>query len=90
MKVGDKIVCVDDQFPFGVGPQGIKKDDVYTVRSYGRYSHFLDGEYYGVRLDEVDRGNDPAGYDPGDMPFRASRFKPVVSPRIEKTLEVAQ
>lgn len=90
MKPGDKVICIDDTFRHVSIDQQIRKGEVYTVRSYGPYRHYIDGDYYGVRLEEIYRGADPAGYDPGDMPYRASRFKPVVSPKIEKTLEVCE
>lgn len=85
MKPGDKIVCVDDQFPYGVGPQGLRKGEQYTVAWYGNWNHPIDGSYAGVRLAEIQRGADPAQYC-DDLPFRASRFKPVVSPKLEKRI----
>lgn len=87
MKPGDKIVCVNARFPADVrGDQLLREGEVYTVRWVGTYTHFIDGTYRGVRLAEIHRGDDPAGYDPGDMPFRADRFKPVVSPKNEKRI----
>lgn len=87
MKPGDKVICVDDTFPSGVGPQGIRAGAEYTVRSVGSYVHPLDGAYRGVRLEEVVRGEDPAGYCEPDLPFRASRFRPVVSGVSKRELE---
>jgi hypothetical protein len=45
------------------------------------YSHYIDGDFLGVKLGEVDRGNDdgPEGYGAADMPFAARRFRPLVS-----------
>ena len=78
MRIGDKVICVNDEFPDGVGPQGIRAGEQYTVAWYGRWSHPIDGEYMGVRLAELQRAVDPAAYC-DDLPFRADRFKPVVS-----------
>lgn len=85
MKPGDKIVCVDDEFPYGVGPQGLRKGETYTVAWRGNWNHPIDGSYVGVRLVELQRGADPAAYC-DDLPFKASRFRPVVSPKIEQRI----
>lgn len=87
MKPGDKVICIDDTFPSGVGLQGIRAGEEYTVRSIGHYAHAIDGAYRGVRLEEVVRGEDPAGYCEPDLPFRASRFRPVVSGASKRELE---
>lgn len=89
MKIGDKVVCIDDQFDGVLNDQGIRKGEVYTVSWVGRYSHIIDGDYNGIRLAEISRGEDPAGYCEGDLPFFARRFKPVVSPKTERVLETA-
>ena len=89
MKPGDKVACVDDAFPYGVGPQGIKAGEVYTVSWVGQWNHPVDGTYRGVRLAELQRGADPACYC-DDLPFRASRFKPVVAPKSERVMEGAE
>lgn len=91
MKPGDKVVCVDaKRSPTTTLETDLVEGEVYTVRTYGPYRHYIDGDFMGVRLMEIDRGDDPAGYDKGDMPFRASRFRPVVEPKTEKELEVAE
>ncbi len=89
MRTGDKVVCIDDKFPFVSLDQQIRKDEVYTVRWAGRFSHYIDGDFYGIKLVEIDRGNDdgPEGYGYADMPFRASRFRPVVEPKTKRELE---
>ena len=45
-----------------------------------------------IKLMEIDRGNDdgPEGYGAADMPFRASRFRPLVSGVKKRELEVAE
>lgn len=91
MKIGDKIVCVDAaKAPTTTLETGLVEGAVYTVRSYGPVSHYIDGDYYGVRLQEIDRGKDDhpeGGYGYDDLPFRASRFRPVVAPKVSKKIE---
>lgn len=81
MKPGDKVVCINDKFPFVSLDQQIREGEIYTVRWAGNFSHYIDGSFYGIKLVEIDRGNDdgPEGYGYADMPFRADRFRPVVS-----------
>lgn len=92
MKPGDKVVCINDKFPFVSMDQQIREGEIYTVRWAGNFTHYIDGSFYGIKLAEIDRGNDdgPGGYGYADMPFRADRFRPVVSPTNEKVLEVAE
>lgn len=92
MKPGDKVVCIDDKFKFVSIDQQICEGEIYTVRWAGNFSHYIDGDFYGIKLEEIDRGKDdgPEGYGYDDMPFRATRFRPVVSPKTEKQLEVAE
>lgn len=86
--VGQSVVCVDDRFKNVSIDQKIRKGQVYTVRWAGHFSHYIDGEFYGIKLVEIDRGNDdgPEGYGYADMPFRASRFRPLVKDRIREML----
>jgi len=78
--VGQQVVCIDDKFNNVSIDQGIREGAIYTLRWVGMYTHYVDGEFLGVKLIEVDRGNDdgPEGYGAADMPFRASRFRPLV------------
>lgn len=79
--VGQQVVCIDDKFKNVSIDQGIRKGLIYTLTWVGMYQHYVDGEFLGVKLAEVDRGNDdgPGGYGAADMPFRATRFRPLVS-----------
>lgn len=79
--VGQKVVCVDDKFKNVSIDQGIREGQIYTLKWVGMYQHYVDGEFSGVKLAEVDRGNDdgPEGYGAADMPFAARRFRPLVS-----------
>jgi hypothetical protein len=86
--VGQKVVCINDRFKNVSIDQGIRKGQVYTVRWAGQYRHYVDGDFYGIKLMELYRGNDdgPEGYGAVDMPFRASRFRPLVSDLIRNVL----
>lgn len=76
--VGQKVVCVDDSETDNMGKKELRKDDIYTVIWVGRHFHPDEMvERQCVRLAEVIRK--PCEIDPdGSMPFRASRFRPVV------------
>jgi hypothetical protein len=64
--------------------QIIRKGQIYTVRWVGMYQHYVDGEFVGIKVEEIHRGNDdgPEGYGAADMPYRASRFRPLVKDKI--------
>lgn len=87
-RVGQKVVCINDRFKNVSIDQGIRKGQVYTVRWTGHYRHYVDGDFYGIKLVELYRGKDdgPEGYGADDMPFRATRFRPLVSDRIRSML----
>ena len=82
-RIGERCICVNDEFHGVSIDQGIRAGQEYTVRWEGDYRHYVDGDFYGVKLFEIDRGNDdgPDGYGAVDMPFRASRFRPLVEGR---------
>lgn len=82
--VGQKVVCIDDKFKNVSIDQGIRKGQVYTIRWVGPYKHYIDGEFIGVKLAEIHRGNDdgPEGYGAADMPYRATRFRPLLRDRL--------
>jgi hypothetical protein len=82
--VGQKVVCIDDTFKHVSIDQLIRKGHVYTVRWLGMYRHYVDGEFFGLKVEEIHRGNDdgPEGYGAADMPYRASRFRPLVEDKI--------
>lgn len=86
MRVGDRVICINDEFPYGVGPQGLVAGAEYTIAWRGKWNHPIDGSYMGVRLAELQRGEDPAAYC-DDLPFRADRFRPVVSGVRNRELE---
>ena len=82
--VGQKVVCIDDKFKNVSIDQLIRKGEIYTIRWVGAYSHYIDGEFIGVKLEEIHRGNDdgPEGYGAADMPYRATRFRPLLKDRL--------
>lgn len=89
-RVGQQVVCVDDRFRNVSIDQGIRRGQIYTVRWAGDYRHYVDGDFYGIKLMELHRGSDdgPEGYGAVDMPFRASRFRPLVRDRIRDMLGI--
>lgn len=91
-RIGERCVCVDDRFPHVSIDQGIRAGQEYTVRWAGDYRHYIDGDFYGIKLLEIDRGNDdgPEGYGAADMPFRASRFRPLVKGGVGKKKNVEE
>jgi len=82
--VGQKVVCVDDKFKNVSIDQIIRQGQIYTIRWIGMYQHYVDGEFVGIKVEEIHRGNDdgPEGYGAADMPYRASRFRPLVKDKI--------
>lgn len=80
--VNQKVVCIDDKFKNVSIDQGIRKGTIYTLSWVGEYVHYVDGAFIGVRLAEVQRGDDPGGYGADEMPFRATRFRPLVADRL--------
>jgi hypothetical protein len=89
MRIGTRVICANADFPYGVGPQGLTAGAEYTVAWYGKHTHPIDGTYMGVRLAELQRGEDPAAYC-DDLPFRADRFRPVVGGERLKEMEVCE
>ncbi|MBN9137119.1 MULTISPECIES: CAP-Gly domain protein [Phyllobacterium] len=82
--IGQKVVCIDDKFKNVSIDQLIRKGQIYTVRWVGMYKHYVDGEFVGIKVEEIHRGNDdgPEGYGAADMPYRATRFRPLVKDKI--------
>jgi hypothetical protein len=80
--VGQDVVCIDDQVPIEGGR--IVKDDaitegqIYTLRWVGMASHYVFGDYLGVKLEGVDSKFGEA-WGQKDAPFAARRFRPLVT-----------
>lgn len=82
--VGQQVVCIDaGQAPNVSLPCELTEGALYRIRWLNMFDHYVDGIYLGVRLFDLDRGIcQEWGYK--DVPFRASRFRPLV----EDTLAV--
>lgn len=93
MKPGDKVVCIDDKVPLAGGAVvkdgNLTEGEIYEVRWYGKETHYTLGTYYGVKLVGVDSKFGDAWATP-DCAYDARRFRPVVSPKNEKVLEVSE
>ncbi len=87
LKVGDTVACINAKVGFEQYVE-VKEGETYTVSWVGPYSHYIHGDYLGVRLAGIDRGECPHfGYI--NPPFSASRFKPVVKPKTVREVEDA-
>jgi hypothetical protein len=86
MKVGEQVVCVDDQFPRPLARYYLnlpKKDKIYTVRAVfvGRgvlhpAGETTDGEI-GLLLKELVNGMDPRHKHKQELGFNCERFRPL-------------
>lgn len=79
--VGQEVVCIDDQVPIEGGgtvkDAAITEGQVYRLRWVGMASHYVFGDYLGVKLEGVDSKFGEAWGQP-DAPFAARRFRPLV------------
>lgn len=80
--VGQHVVCIDAKQPAHTSmPGDLVEGEVYKIRWVGIHHHYVEGEYLGVRLEGIERGTCPTWGDV-DTPFRAKRFKPLVTDRL--------
>lgn len=82
---GMQVVCIDDKVPLEGGltvkDANITEGEIYTLRWVGMASHYVFGEYLGVRLIGVDsRFGEEWGMP--DAPYAACRFRPLVEDRL--------
>lgn len=78
--VGMDVVCIDASIS---GEQYIELTDggIYRLRWVGVFTHYIYGEYLGVKLEGIERMVCPHfGYP--DMPYNARRFRPLVRDRL--------
>lgn len=79
--VGQDVVCIDDKVPLEGGgtvkDTAITEGQVYRIRWLGEASHYVFGDYLGVKLDGIDSKFGEA-WGIKDAPFAARRFRPVV------------
>lgn len=82
-KIGEEVVCVDDNLSNGIKMEYLTKGNIYTVRWIGMIWHPLGGDQLTVRLEGIERHTDKETAiffnqpEWADMPFRASRFAPL-------------
>jgi len=91
MKRGDKVACVNaaGTAPLMGIPPELVEGETYTIAWIGECVSYLDGTYQGVRLAEVKRGVCPWSGEQ-DIPFRASRFRPLVTPKTKTTTKIEE
>lgn len=80
--VGQDVVCISAKQPANTTlSSGLTEGSIYKIRWIGPFVHYLDGEYIGLRLEGINRGICQIwGY--VDQPFRATRFRPLVTDRL--------
>lgn len=78
---GMQVICINDQVPIEGGltvkDARITEGQIYTLRWVGMTSHYVFGEYLGVRLEGIQM-NEGMTYGEPDCPYAATRFKPLV------------
>ena len=83
--VGQQVVCIDDKVPLEGGSTvkdaAITEGQIYTVRWVGVASHYVFGDYLGVKLEGVDSKFGEA-WGVKDAPFAARRFRPLVEDKL--------
>ncbi|MEY9198644.1 hypothetical protein ABIA16_003760 [Sinorhizobium fredii] len=83
--VGQEVVCIDDKVPLEGGAvvkdAAITEGQVYRIRWVGMASHYVFGDYFGVKLEGVDSKFGEA-WGVKDAPFAARRFRPLVKDRL--------
>ena len=78
--IGDQVVCIDSAAGFEQTVE-VEEGQVYTISWIGPFDHYIHGNYIGVRLVGIDRGECPQfGYK--NPPFAARRFRPLVKDRL--------
>ncbi|PWL18800.1 hypothetical protein DKP76_06970 [Falsochrobactrum shanghaiense] len=78
--VGQQVVCIDGAAGFEQTVE-VEEGAIYTVSWIGPFDHYIHGNYIGVRLVGIDRGECPQfGYK--NPPFAARRFRPLVRDKL--------
>ena len=83
LRDGDKVVCIDASGTTTDGVPDVRQGEVYTIRWFGPWSCgvLFEGERPCVRLAEFNPR------DPYDVPFFASRFRPVQRRQLKTSIE---
>ncbi len=98
--VGQKVVCIDDSSTHTDGRQELSKNQIYTVSWCGIYDHpllnilsardsYVQGPFLGVQLKEIGLRKDDLSSLFTGLPFRASRFRPLVERRSSTDISFA-
>ena len=92
MNKGDKVVCINDKWDgwvFDTYNQLPKKDEVYTIRAVRAGRPNLDGgaAVLTLLLEELHNDIDYSHVGGDELGFRAHRFAPMKSNRVEKEEE---
>ncbi|WP_206681887.1 CAP-Gly domain protein [Mesorhizobium sp. NZP2298] len=82
---GQEVICIDDQVPLADGTSvkdaNITEGTIYRLRWVGMATHYVFGDYLGVKLEGVNSGFGEAWGQP-DAPYNAKRFRPLVKDTI--------
>ena len=83
-RVGQKVVCVDASSTSTRGKDfELQKGRIYTVRWTGTYE-----EMVCIRLEEITKRSREAANPVRDMPFRATRFRPLVEKKTDAGMAI--
>jgi hypothetical protein len=80
--VNQQVICIYDKVPIESGVMvkdaQITEGEIYTIRWVGPTSHYVFGDYIGVRIEGIVAQFGMAYGDP-DCPYNAKRFRPLVT-----------
>ncbi|MBZ9973543.1 CAP-Gly domain protein [Mesorhizobium sp. BR1-1-12] len=78
---GQEVICIDDQVPLADGSSvkdaNITEGQTYRLRWVGQATHYVFGDYLGVKLEGINSGFGEAWGQP-DAAYAAKRFRPLV------------
>lgn len=90
--IGQQVQCIDDKVPLENGAivkdATITEGTVYTIRWVGMATHYVFGDYLGVKLEGVDSKFGEA-WGVKDAPFAARRFRPLVKDPLAWVKQIA-
>lgn len=89
---GCEVICIDDKVPLEGGAvvkdAAITEGTVYRLRWVGMATHYVFGDYLGVKLEGVDSRFGEA-WGVKDAPFAARRFRPLVKDPLAWVKQIA-
>lgn len=86
--VGQEVQCIDAKFERVTIDQQLRQDAVYKIRWLGMHRSYVDGDFLGIKVEEIERGVCPT-YGDEDPPFRATRFRPLVTDPLAEFRQIA-